>query len=118
MIKKSLLLSLLIGVCFLSFGQDKPFSDGTYEFRIFDKEYEKSTAVCKVTITGNKIQAKVIENLLDDIYSKNQIVYKGTLKKIGKYWYIIEPGSLPVSDPDFEFASTRIDFNRRLIIHY
>lgn len=116
--KNLLILFVFLGLGLTIFGQTKPYSDGSYEFRIFDKEYQKSTAICKVTITGNKIQARVIEALLDDIYSENQIVYKGTLKKIGKYWYIIEPGSLPVSDPDFEFSSTRIDFNRRMIIHY
>jgi hypothetical protein len=116
--KNIFILFVFLGLCSIIYGQNKPYSDGSYEFRIFDKEYQKSTAICKVTITGNKIQARVEECLVDDIYTENQLVYKGTLKKVGKYWYIIEAGSLPVSDPDFEFASTRIDFNRRMIIHY
>ncbi len=99
--------------------KNNEFHDGVYNFVIFDKEYGKSTAKCNVFVDGNNVKVVVTDPILDDIYVPNQTAYKGRLKKIGKLWYIIENNnSMSPSDDDFEFSTPRIDFKRKLVIHY
>ncbi len=99
--------------------QSKPYKDGSFSFGIFDKEYSKTTAECIVKISGDNISVIVTENLYgDDIYYIGELVYQGRLVKVKGYWYIIDDESLSTSDPEFDYQASRIDFKRKLIIHY
>lgn len=98
--------------------QSKPYSNGSFSFRLFDKEYSKTTAECIVKISGDNISVRVTENLYGDIYRIGQLVYQGRLVKVNRYWYIINEESPSTSDPEFDYQTPRIDFNRELIINY
>jgi hypothetical protein len=108
------LLSLAVGIS----AQSIPYKNGSYNFGVFDKEYGRTTARCNVTINGNSVTAKVTKNMYGDIYRINQIIYDGIITKVGKFYFIIDDNSPPVSSEDFEFATPRIDFERGFIIHY
>ena len=97
--------------------QTKPVKDGNYSFKIFDSEYQKTTASCQVVINGLHVNVRIKENYSSVPYSKNQLVYNGTLKKVRNQWYIIEPGGPAVNDPEFNYQTPRIDFKRMYIIH-
>lgn len=97
--------------------QSKPYKDGTSSFGMFDTEYRRTTAECDVKISGNNISVRVTENLYGDIYRIGELFYQGRLAKVKGYWYIIEDESLSTSDPEFDYQTARIDFNRKLIIY-
>ena len=98
--------------------QSKPYKDGSSSFGVFDKEYGRTTAKCIVKISGNNISVRVTKNLYGDIYRIGELVYQGRLVKVKGYWYIIDDESLSTSDPEFDYQASRIDFKRKLIIHY
>lgn len=99
--------------------KEHEINDGVYQFVLFDKEYNKSTAKCNVFVDGKHVSVIVTQPILDDIYNRNEKVYDGRLKKVGKLWYIIEKNNtLSPSDEDFDFETPRIDFKRKLIIYY
>ncbi|MBU3714315.1 MAG: hypothetical protein FGM46_05135 [Ferruginibacter sp.] len=115
--KTLIFLSLVLIIGNTTFAQSKPYQNGSYDFGVFDKEYSKTTARCIVTIKGNSVIATVSENLYGNIYRINQVIYKGKIIKKGGLYYIIEKNSPPISSEDFEYSTSRIDFNRGLIIH-
>lgn len=116
--KNIIVLYFLLSSAIHISAQSKPYKNGTYNFGVFNKEYERTTARCNITINGNFVTAKVTQNLYGDIYRINQIIFSGAITKVGKYYYIIEDNSPPVSSEDFENMTPRIDFERGFIIHY
>lgn len=111
------LFGLMFFLLTATHAQSKPFKDGTFPFKIFDSEYQKTTASCFVNISGTRVNVRINENFSSVPYTKNQLVYSGTLKKVNGEWYIIEADTPPVNDPEFDYMSTRIDFKRKYIIH-
>lgn len=99
------------------FSQSRPYKNGIYDFGVFDLEYGRTTARCRVTIKEDFIIAVVTKNLYGDIYKINQIIYSGVISKVGKFYYIIEDGSTPLSNDEFTENATRIDFKRGFILH-
>jgi hypothetical protein len=98
--------------------QTKPYSNGTYYFGVFDKEYQKTTARCEVIIKNDWAIVKVTEPLLKDVYYENEIIYNGRITKYNGQYYIVENGGGAGQVDDFEYETPRIDFNRKYVIHY
>lgn len=120
----SLLNNLKFIICFFVFlainsltvAQSKPYSNGTYNFGVFDIEYGRTTARCKVFIDNDWAIVKVIEPLMEGIFSVNEIIFSGRIYKYNGLYYIVENGKGPGSVDDFEYETPRIDFNRKLVI--
>jgi hypothetical protein len=116
--KKLILVVFFFHVGMSLYAQTKPYKNGTLNFGVFDKETSRTTARCSVTINGDNVTARVIQNLYENKYSINQIIYSGTIIKVGKFYYIIEDDSPPISSENFDRLTPRIDFERGYIIHY
>lgn len=98
--------------------QTKPYSNGVYYFGVFDKEYGKTTAKCKVTIQNDWATVKITQPIVEGIYSVNDIIFSGKITKYNGLYYIVENGRGPGMVEDFEFETPRIDFKRKFVIHY
>ncbi|MFN4910653.1 MAG: hypothetical protein ACK444_07735 [Flavobacteriales bacterium] len=110
------LLMMLTSNVYLS--QTKPYSNGVYDFGVFDKEYGRTTARCKVIINEGWATVKITKPIMEGIYSVNDIIFSGKITKYNGLYYIVENGRGPGQVDDFEYETPRIDFNRKFVIHY
>ncbi|MFM1893050.1 MAG: hypothetical protein RIQ90_216 [Bacteroidota bacterium] len=110
-------LFLLIPSVFQSYGQSKPYSNGVYDFGVFNKEYGRTTARCKVIINEGWVTVKITKPLMEGICSVNDILFSGKITKHNGLYYIVENGRGPGQVDDFEYETPRIDFNRKFVIH-
>jgi len=110
-------LFLLIPSVFQSYGQSKPYSNGVYDFGVFNKEYGRTTARCKVIINEGWVTVKITKPLMKGICSVNDILFSGKITKHNGLYYIVENGRGPGQVDDFEYETPRIDFNRKFVIH-
>lgn len=110
-------MTLFVFIFFNSFSQSKPYSDGVYNFGVYDKEYGITTARCKVTVNKDFVTVKVTQCISKGIYSVNQVIYSGKIIKYKGLYYIVENGRGPGLIEDFEYETARIDFSRKFVIH-